>query len=377
MSALSIRSRALLALGIPAAAVSSLAACAAADRDRDVVMAPLVPPVIDAGIDASSADADTEAGGEGGSRKTTRALREPVSRAQCKRNVRCRPPDDEEQAVPYPDPFAHCAPALAKDKRDAPFSPKETKGARAHEPDVCCYVEFHSCENRTIQIMEGRALRADGEVQRPRTSERRGNTSRVAGKWMGKWMRKWMRAAENEHASIATFARLTLELLALGAPMELVLGCQQAGAEEVTHAQEAYALLSSFAGEELHALPFAEACAPIVPDVLRLARETLLDGCVGETAAALVAMRDAELERDPAVKAVLHRVARDESSHAELAFKLLAWTIQVGGATVHDALRQDLAALTRDAAMDNDPRSLALHTVTAPVVSCLLTHEGS
>ncbi len=331
-------------------------------------MAPLAPPVIDAGTDASSTDADTEAGGEGGSRKTTRALREPVNRAQCKRNVRCRPPDDEEQSVPYPDPFAHCAPALAKDKREAPFSPKETKSARAHEPDVCCYVEFHSCENRTIQIMEGRALRAHGEVQRPRTSPRRGTKNRQVA--------RWTRAAENEHASIATFARLTLELLALGAPMELVLACQQAGAEEVTHAQEAYALASWFAGEELHALPFAEACAPIVPDVLRLARETLLDGCIGETAAALVAMRDAELEADPAITAVLRRVAQDESSHAELAFKLLAWTITVGGTTVRDALRRDLASFTRGAAKGDDPLSLAVHEVTAPVVSRMLPHAG-
>ena len=38
--------------------------------------------------------------------------------------------------------------------------------ARATEADVCCYVEFHSCSNHVIQVMEGRALRAFGHVQR-------------------------------------------------------------------------------------------------------------------------------------------------------------------------------------------------------------------
>ncbi len=312
--------------------MSGVAACAGADRE--VVVAPLAPPVIDAGIDANT---DAEASAEGGIRRTTRVLREPVNKPNCKRAVRCRAPDEEEQSNPFPEPFGRCAPALAKDKREVTFSPKETRGARANEPDVCCYVEFHTCTSGLIQIMEGRALRALGQVQRPTTGPRpRGARSRPRKRPRMPASRaearslaaKWTRAAENEHASIATFARLSLELLALGAPMDLVMACQRAGADEVRHAEDAYALASAFAGEELGAMPFPEACAPIVPDVVRLARETLEDGCIGESAAALAAMRDAEDSDDPATKAVLRRVARDESRHAELAFRLLGWTTE-------------------------------------------------
>lgn len=384
--ALSLRLRSLRALGLPAAGVAgaagiaSLAACAAADRD--VVMAPVAAPIVDAGTDA--AFSDMEAGAEAGARHATRALREPANKPNCQRNVRCRAPDEDEQAVPFPEPFAHCGPVLAKDRRDVTFSPKETRTARTNEADVCCYVEFHSCTGRTIQIMEGRALRALGKVQRP-TSGRRARPREQHARPRTRAPRlpstedearalavKWTRAAENEHASLATFARITLELLALGAPMDLVLACQRAGADEVRHAEDAYALASAFAGHEITAMPFAAACAPIVPDLLRLAKETLLDGCIGESAAALVATRDAEAAHDPSVKSALRRVARDESNHAELAFQLLAWAITAGGESVRQAIREELDAISHTTATnDDDALSLAVHSVTAPVVTVL------
>src|SRR5690606_21383764 len=58
----------------------------------------------------------------------------------------------------------------------------------------------------------------------------------------------WARIAGDEHASVASFARFILDLLAVGAPPELVLGAQQALADEVEHARIGYALASLYEG---------------------------------------------------------------------------------------------------------------------------------
>src|SRR5262245_889099 len=47
----------------------------------------------------------------------------------------------------------------------------------------------------------------------------------------------WLRDAQMEHASIASFARFTLELLAVGAPAELVADSQRASLDEIEHAR--------------------------------------------------------------------------------------------------------------------------------------------
>ena len=362
--------------------MANIAACAASDRE--VVVAPMAPtPVVDAGTDAASGDGD--GGGEGGARHATRALREPANKPGCKRMVRCRAKDEDEQAVPYPDPYAHCAPVLSKTDRETPFSPKETAKARASEADVCCYVEFRECENRgVIHIMEGRALRTGGLPRRPATgpvakdltarARRAQRRPRVPSDAHAARTQaaKWTRAAEHEHASIATFARISLELLALGAPMSLVVQCQRAATDEVRHAEDAYALASAYAGQTLGARPFAEACAPLVPDLRRLARETLVDGCIGESAAALHAANEARATDDPAVKSVLLRVARDEARHAELAFRMLSWMLLEGGAAVRDEIARELDLHSRAATERDEARSLAVHSVTTPLVSLLL-----
>ena len=61
----------------------------------------------------------------------------------------------------------------------------------------------------------------------------------------------WLRAALLEHASIASFARFSLELLRYGAPPELVVGAHRAALDEVAHARLAFALASSWSGRDL------------------------------------------------------------------------------------------------------------------------------
>ena len=56
-----------------------------------------------------------------------------------------------------------------------------------------------------------------------------------------------------------------------------------------------------------------------------IARENAVEGCVRETWGALIAERQSRLAAEPAVRAAMRRIARDELRHAELAWAVDAW----------------------------------------------------
>jgi len=141
-----------------------------------------------------------------------------------------------------------------------------------------------------------------------------------------------------EHASVAAFARFTLQLINIGAPAELVELSQQAAVDEIQHAKLAFALASRYAGRDIGpgALPMAGALdATSLEDMLRL---TVREGCIGETRAALEASRAAELCEDDVVRTVLETIAADEARHAELAWRVVRHMI-----TTEPSLSQVLA----------------------------------
>jgi hypothetical protein len=168
----------------------------------------------------------------------------------------------------------------------------------------------------------------------------------------------WLADAALEHASIAAFSALALDLLALGAPPSLIAGTHRAALDEVEHARACFALASAYAGTALTAAPFPAARAPVGAEssaerMVRLAVESAIDGCIGEGAAAAVAREAMSCASDPVVAAVLARIARDEQTHADLSWSILAWCMDVGGEPVHaavdDALRRDVASTTAHA----------------------------
>jgi hypothetical protein len=151
----------------------------------------------------------------------------------------------------------------------------------------------------------------------------------------------WTRAALAEHASVAAFARLSLELLACGAPADLVLAAQQAGADEVRHARLAFSLASAYAGEAVRpgTFPF-EASLRVSGDLAALAVSTVSEGCVGETLSVLLADEALRVATDPAVRQALRVIARDEARHAELAWRIVQWAIAEGGDAVRIAVAE-------------------------------------
>jgi len=142
----------------------------------------------------------------------------------------------------------------------------------------------------------------------------------------------WAHLGQLEHASIAAFARFNLQLLSLGAPSHLVEACNRAIADETAHARSCFALASAYGGSALGPARLdIERCFEDT-SLAAIAKLVLREGCIGETVAALEAVAAAEVASDPAVRQALNRIARDELSHAELAFQFLRWALSISSA---------------------------------------------
>jgi hypothetical protein len=89
--------------------------------------------------------------------------------------------------------------------------------------------------------------------------------------------------------------------------------------------------------------------------LVALAVETVIEGCVGETLAAALARVAAVEARSPAVRDLLEKIGEDEARHAALAWKIVGWAIEEGGAAVKAAVKEALAA-----AMARPPQARAV-----------------
>jgi hypothetical protein len=130
--------------------------------------------------------------------------------------------------------------------------------------------------------------------------------------------------------------------LAVGAPSDLVAAAIDAGRDEIAHAQSCYAIASELGGRAKGPGPLP-VVAPRESTLRRVAVDTFVEGCVGETIAALCAERAAARAGDPEIKRVLEGIADDEGRHAALAWRTLHWAVREGGREVADAVREAAA----------------------------------
>jgi hypothetical protein len=124
--------------------------------------------------------------------------------------------------------------------------------------------------------------------------------------------------AHLEAASVTAFRILRDELRAHGAPKKLVRAAARAARDEIRHARSTSALARRFGGTPRE--PSVEK-GPL-RSVEAMAIENAVEGCVRETYGALLATRQAELARDPQVRAAMMRIARDETQHAALSWRV-------------------------------------------------------
>jgi hypothetical protein len=122
-----------------------------------------------------------------------------------------------------------------------------------------------------------------------------------------------------------------------------------------------FTLASAYAGRELGpgAFPFGGAVA-ISGDLATVAARVAIEGCVGETLAAIQASEQLAVAVDPAVRAVLASIAEDEARHAELAWRTIAWALRVGGGEVRRAVADAFSEASAAPRMGDDgPAELA------------------
>lgn len=199
------------------------------------------------------------------------------------------------------------------------------------EHHVCGYDGARwACEESFIcgrpLLVEGRGRRADTEV-RADWAVVVADLATLAPAERAERADFWRSVAQVEHASIASFARATMQLMALGAPADLLAQTQRAAADEVEHARLAFGLASAYAGETVgpSALPVAD--LRIVTDPGVAAAALVHEACFGETIGAADAWTHAADEVDPVVASIWHRIAVDETRHAQLGWASLAWLL--------------------------------------------------
>ncbi len=177
----------------------------------------------------------------------------------------------------------------------------------------------------------------------------------------------WSQDARLEHASIASFSRFSLQLLAVAAPPRLLEGAHRAALDEVEHAKLCFRLASKYGGT-----PIAPGPLPLDGDVVgstdlaSIAAATTAEGCVGETIGAVEARAALEGAEAEDVRAALEQIANDESNHSELAWEFVRWALDQGDDSVRSAVRQAFqAALGRWSGpapeADPDADALAAH----------------
>jgi|GEM_PF-1641832 len=159
----------------------------------------------------------------------------------------------------------------------------------------------------------------------------------------------WLHDAKKEYASVPAFSRLGWQLAALAAPPELLRDVHIAALQEIEHARKCFALAAGFGGQPQTVLPMPamldDACGLRGNALLKIAAESLSDGCLLEGFNADVAYRSSLICRDPVSLKVIKQIAREERSHAELSWRVVAFCYQQDPKVVGIALRKEMAKL--------------------------------
>lgn len=144
---------------------------------------------------------------------------------------------------------------------------------------------------------------------------------------------QWLQQAVAEHASIASFAQFTLNLMANAAPSPLLMSALRAAQDEVLHADASLAMTRAISRDSnlsFAAFPSAAIDGVRAQSLIDLARSTMREGAIAELLSTLLVVEravDARRHSLDSVAAVWREIATDEARHALLAWRTVAWCI--------------------------------------------------
>jgi hypothetical protein len=151
---------------------------------------------------------------------------------------------------------------------------------------------------------------------------------------------EWRATGRTEHASVAAFARHTLDLMAVGAPPELIRNAQKDALDEIRHAELCFSLARALDGEERSPAPFASVqhaggLPPIRSLALaKLAVDSMIDGGLHEGVSARLFAATLKECDDPAIQEMIREIVRDEGRHAAHGWRVVEWCLEAGGLPV-------------------------------------------
>ena len=155
---------------------------------------------------------------------------------------------------------------------------------------------------------------------------------------------QWRENGKTEHASVAAFARLTLDLMALGAPPALVASANRDALDEIRHTELCFSLAYALDGRRVSPGPFpaAQRVATLPGSrtlaLAKLAVDSLVDGALHEGVSARIIAKLAQRSDVLAIRAVLKEIAADEGRHAAHGWTVVEWCLDQGGRPVANAL---------------------------------------
>ena len=162
---------------------------------------------------------------------------------------------------------------------------------------------------------------------------------------------QWRENGRNEHASVAAFAQLTLDLMSLGAPPALLVSTQRDALDEVHHAELCFSLAKSLDGKSQGPAPFREAkhTRALLPGrSLALAQvgvDALLEGALLEGYSARLISKVSARCLDAGIAGVLNELGADEGRHSRHGWDVVDWCVSEGGEPVVIALQGAVRAL--------------------------------
>jgi hypothetical protein len=182
--------------------------------------------------------------------------------------------------------------------------------------------------------------------------ERATRVSNDVGGWLAE-------AARMEAASVQAFRFLVSDLESHGAPGRLRRGAERSARDEIRHTDLMLREMKLHGGR--YEPPNVDAHANRTLEAIAI--ENAVEGCVGESAAALIAAWQARHARDATMRRAMTTIAEDEARHADLAWEIHAWVLprldETAQERVHEAMRDaSRRALRTPSFAARDPEGL-------------------
>lgn len=157
----------------------------------------------------------------------------------------------------------------------------------------------------------------------------RSDNMKLAGAASDKVSKEWLRRAEAEYRSAALAQHLTLWLIQIAAPIELITDGLAIVKDELNHARLSFHVFKAAGGQEgpqllRETLQLPRSRSPLEHDVLRCNLRTFV---LGESVAVRLFKRLREQCSIPQAREALDTILNDEVRHREFGWVLVEWML--------------------------------------------------